>query len=243
MIEKLDDNLVGIAIGIRFTQNFSIQDHYGSIADKILYSENSLFGPVVFPKLTTPPSEQLILINEENEDKFVFDKSNVILEINFSENSAFSQDKLKDLINAYEDQVIKGILKELSISRLVRVGYIRKYQFDDNELLDSLVSRVSGDVTQKINDINIRFSKRIPLGKSVALREKNDYKNSIFTIIKKSDQDNKIIITVDYQRFYVPKLSTSSQIKFKTFIEEAESFNSQEVLKWLNNYYLEVANE
>jgi hypothetical protein len=245
MIENLDDYLIGFAIGVRFKQNFSIQDNYGKIADKLLYSEDSIFSPTVFPKLTTPPSEKLILVNEDVNDKFVFDKANAILEINFAEESTFNKGSLPNLIEAYDNQVIKGILKDLSISRIVRVGYIRKYKFNDSDLVNTLIYRVCGDETTKIKDINIRFSKSIPIGEAVALREKNDYKNAIFTIIKKSNDEDEenLIITLDYQRFYVPNLSTSSQIKFIPFIKNAKEFNSDEFLEWLNKYYLEGENE
>jgi hypothetical protein len=35
MIEKIDQYLIGLAIGIRFRANFSIEDQFGKIVDTI----------------------------------------------------------------------------------------------------------------------------------------------------------------------------------------------------------------
>ncbi len=45
MITRLDDYLVGVAVGIRFRANFSIEDQLGRIADEILYRGGASFGP------------------------------------------------------------------------------------------------------------------------------------------------------------------------------------------------------
>ena len=42
MIDNLDINLTGIAIGVRFRANFAIEDELGSIVDKIVYKKGSL---------------------------------------------------------------------------------------------------------------------------------------------------------------------------------------------------------
>jgi len=240
MFENLDTFLVGIAIGIRFRNNFNILDNFGYITDLILFSKNSLFGPDIFPKLSTNLSEQRILINEDTEDKMVFDKANAILEINFGEGKQFNNNDLSNLIDAYNEKIINGVLSDLSVTRILRVGFIRKYEFDDEQLIKSFLDRTTGNETKNIQDISLRFSRRISVGESLTKRDKNDYKNVIYTISKNIEQEHKLNVAIDYQRFYEPNLSTSTQIKFFKFVKAVDEYNSSNFSSWLRNYFKEA---
>jgi hypothetical protein len=241
MIKNLDDYLVGIALGIRFRQNYSIEDKFGIISDMILYSDGSFFGPNIFPRRQKFQPEKLILFNESTDDKLIFDHENIILEINFVEESQISKDNLNEILNSFDEQFIKGVLKELSISKIVRIGYIRKYLFRDEELIKSFLKRTPGERISNIRDISLRFSKRI--GTVESLVNKNNYDNVIYTITKNAEQDNELNIAIDYQTFYEPNLSTSSQIKFNKFVGDINYYNSKIFLSWLNDYFEESSDE
>ena len=43
MIDKVDENLVGMVMGIRFRANFSIEDQVGQMVDHLLYSKKAFF--------------------------------------------------------------------------------------------------------------------------------------------------------------------------------------------------------
>ncbi|MGA3084709.1 MAG: hypothetical protein ABSE95_07920 [Thermodesulfobacteriota bacterium] len=60
---NISDYFIGLAIGIRFRANFSIEDQLGSIIDEILYSNKSYFNPKVFPKVRSLINGK-ILFNE-----------------------------------------------------------------------------------------------------------------------------------------------------------------------------------
>ena len=90
MIEKLEDYLIGIAIGIRFRANFSIEDQLGKIVDTILYSKKSYFNPEVFPRVRNSIGKK-VLFNEITQDKLHIDNSNIILEVNFEEKYTFQK--------------------------------------------------------------------------------------------------------------------------------------------------------
>lgn len=186
---------------------------------------------------------QQILINESSQDRLVIDNSNVILQVNYGENFTFKGNDTNRILEEFEKQIIKGILKEFSITEFVRVGYIRRYIFNEEDLIDSFIKRIAGEKLKQVNDMNLRFSKKIPLLESLAERDTYDYENAIFNIIKKADLDNEIFMAIDYQRYYNPHLSVSTQIEFKPFLDKVISFNNNQFLSWLNSYYLESENE
>ena len=241
MIKDLDEHLVGIAIGVRFRPNFSIEDQLGRIADTILYSENSFFDPSVFPRATTSaPSKELL--NEDTGDRLFIDHSNIILELYFGSDLHFVKEDLQNILDNFDEQVIKGVLRELKIKEVVRMGYIRRYVFDIESLASSFVEKTIGNTLGGVNDINLNFSKRIPSQEALVKEDIADYDNAIFTIKKKASE-NEIFMALDYQSFYDPFLQTADLLKFRPFIETATQFNKRGFLKWLNENYVEGQHE
>lgn len=233
MIENLDEHIVGIAIGLRFRANFVIEDQLGKIADSILYSKDAYFNPKVFPKAQPAPSSKE-LFNEITQDYLHIDHSNVILEINFHERG-FSKNELNNIIINFDKQIIKGVLKEYSITQIARIGFVKRYIFADKNLADSFIRATISNRLDGVNDINLRFTKKIPLVVSLAKKEVDDYDNAIFNIIKRADLP-EIFMSLDYQRLFDPYLPSSSMIEFQSFIEKANDYNSEHFLKWVNNY-------
>jgi hypothetical protein len=241
MIENLNDYLTGIAIGIRFRPNFSIEDQFGKIIDTILYSKDTFFDPDVFPEVQSNLAAK-ILINPKTDDKLHFDSSNIILEINFDAASVFDKDDTVNILNAFKKQILESVFRVYRIQDIVRIGYIRRYLFTMEELANSFIRKTIGQTLEGINDISLRFSKKIPLSMSLAKEDVNDYDNSIFTVIKKADK-KEIFMAVDYQSFFDPFLQHSEMIKFDEFIEKADNFNANTYRTWLNSNYAEVLNE
>lgn len=230
----LTDNLQGIAIGIRFRANFSIEDQIGKIVDQILYSKNSFFNPSVFP-LAESGIGRKKLINEETGDYLKIDNSNIILEVNFG--GQFQCTDLKAILDHFEEDIIKGIMKQYAIKEIVRVGYIKRYLFKMDKLARVFVDKTIGSTIDGINDINLRFSKKLAVEEGYVKHEVNDYDNAIFTIIKKSNLD-EIYMAVDFQRYYDPFLESVTQIKFKPFVDRADWFNDNTYLPWLKSNYI-----
>ena len=84
MIDKVDDNLIGIVLGIRFRANFSIEDQIGQMVDHLLYSKGASFGPSVFPTVRSGVGKK-ILFNEVTNDSLRIDNSNIILELAYGD--------------------------------------------------------------------------------------------------------------------------------------------------------------
>jgi len=241
MIDNLNDYLIGIAIGIRFRANFSIEDQLGKIVDNILYSKKSFFTPEVFPAVRNIVGKK-VLFNETSQDKLHIDNSNIILELNFNEDFFFQKEHVDQILIKFNEQIINGIMKEFSIKEILRIGFIRRYVFKRENLAKTFVEKTIGNTLDGVNDINLNFSKRITIPESLTQEGINDYDNTIFNIIKKSDLD-EIFMSVDYQSYFDPFLPSYSNIKFKPFIEKATGFNENKYLSWLNSNYIEENDE
>jgi hypothetical protein len=238
MISDIDQYLFSIALGIRFRANFSIEDQFGKIIDSILYSKESYFNKNIFPLARSSVGSRDLLC-EKSQDNIHIDNSNIIIEIFFNEDSPFNKTELSNILVNFESQIIKGLLKEYSITEIRRIGYIRRYIYDINALANSFVSKTIGHTLGGINDINLSFSKKIPLTDALVKKDVLDYDNSIFNIIKRADRD-EIYMSIDYQMFYDPFLPSYSMINFQSFLDRSNRFIEGMYLPWLNKNYAEI---
>jgi hypothetical protein len=236
MISNLDSNLRSIALGIRFRANFSIEDQLGKIVDQILYSEKAYFNSKRFPMVQSEVTRKT-LFNRNTGNKITIDNSNIIVEIVFDED--FKVTDLDSMHRHFKDDIVNGFLRDFKIREIVRIGYIRSYIFPLKELATNFVNKTVGQTLGGINDISLHFSKKLPLEKSLMKKDINDYHNVIFNVVKKADLE-EIFMSIDYQHYYDPFLTTASEIEYNSFIACAESFNNTKYLTWLNNNYIEV---
>jgi len=238
-IKNLDEFLFGISIGVRFRANFAIEDRLGEIVDTILYSENSFFSPSVFPEVVSGIDNRKILKNEKTGDLLHIDNSNLVLEVFFqSAEGVFEQKSFSRIIEAFNKQIIAGVMREFKIKEIARIGYIRKYLFKIEDLARAFVGKTIGNSLGGINDIDLRFSKKIPSAEGTVKQNVNDYFNAIFNVIKKANRD-EIYMSVDFQKFFDPFLPSYSEIDLLKFVEEATSFNQKSYLPWLNSNFVE----
>ena len=235
MIDKVDDNLIGIALGVRFRANFSIEDQIGQMVDHLLYSKGAFFGPSVFPTVRSGVGKK-ILFNDATNDLLRIDNSNIILEITCG--GTFNASDTAVLQRQFNSEVINGIMRIFKIKEIVRLGYVKRYVFKTEQLAKRFVDKTIGQTLDGINDINLSFSKRLPVVGALVKQDVNDYDNAIFNVIKKADA-NEIFMSIDYQRYYEPFLESASQVGFDDFIGHADGFTNKQYLPWLNSNYIE----
>lgn len=233
-IENINKYLGGIVIGIRYRANFSIEDSLGEIVDKILYSKKSYFNPSKFPLVQNKGNEK-ILYNNQTGDKLTINNSNIILDIVFGDN--FSKETYSEILDKFYSEIIDGIMKTYKIREINRLGFIHRYVFQDKDLAKNFIDKTIGKTLEGVNDINLTFSKRFPVSKSLVKKDIYDYRNVIFNIIKKAD-DDKLILSVDYQKYFDPFLNSSSELKFDSYVKGMKDFNSKSYVNWLNQNYV-----
>jgi hypothetical protein len=234
MITELNKYLIGIAIGIRYRANFSIEDQLGKIVDQILYNKNSTLDLTVFPLVQNNVADKT-LFNDKTGDSLLINNSNIILEINFGKK--FEHTDYNQIIESFNKEIIEGVLKTYKITEINRAGLIKRYLFQVEDLAKSFISKTIGSTIEGINDINLRFSKKFPVPDSLIQKEVYDYHNVIFNIIKKADRD-EIFMSLDYQKYFEPFLTSANQIEFIDFSKNVDRFNSGNYVEWINKNYL-----
>ena len=233
MITNLDEYLIGIVIGVRYRANFSIEDSLGAIVDKVLYDKKSYFNPKIFPLVQNTGNGKL-LFNDKNNDRLTINNSNIVLDLLFD--GSFKKENSNQIIENFNEQIIEGIMKQYKITEIIRMGFIKRYLFPIDDLAQSFINKTIGKTQEGINDINLRFSKKIPTSEAIVHRDILDYSNAIFNIIKQSDK-NELFVTIDYQKYFDPFLTSVSELKFTEFINSVNSFNKNNSLLWLNKNY------
>jgi hypothetical protein len=234
MIEDSNEYLVGIVLGIRFNPNFSVRDNLGAIADEILYGKDTIFGPNVFQKVMSTENFQQILVSEETNDQFRINNLDFILEINFKDNPNFSIENIDHVIQKFHSQIINGVMDKFFIKNIRRVGYVKKFLIDQEDIAEKLISKTISNIENGISDCNISFSKKIPLSESLTKKELNDYDNVNYSFIKKPDL-KELNINFDFQSHFEPPLPKSNNIKFPQFIQKSNDY--------FNKHFIPLVNE
>ena len=170
-----------------------------------------------------------ILCNEATNDSLRIDNSNIILEIAYG--ATYTTTDTIKLQRQFNSEIINGIMRIFKIKEIVRLGYVKRYVFKIEQLARRFVDKTIGQTLGGVNDINLSFSKRLPVTDALVKQDVNDYDNAIFSVVKKADV-NEIFMSIDYQRYFDPFLESSSQIGFDNFIMQADSFTQKKYLPW-----------
>lgn len=239
MITELDSCKVGYVIGIRYRKTFTIADNLGAIVDNILQSKQSHFKATTFPYIQHTDRDEDVLFDFENnipQNKLTINTSNIVLDV-----QNLNKISYKDGIDAFKETILKYIMQEYSIGYINRIGFINRYILKDKEIIGKFVNGTVGRGFTDVNDINLQFSKRIPLTESLVKQGIDDYHNVIVNIIKKNNRD-ELFLSVDYQLYYSPMLEKVSQVDFDKFLKNANEYINNSILGFLNNVYGETVN-
>lgn len=230
--------LEGFAIGLRYRANFSIEDQIGKFADQILYSKDAYFNSKIFPMVNRQQPKEAILFSPKGggEDllnqSLIINNSNIILDVNFNE--SLKKDAYSRTIEKFNTDIIEGIVKNYGIVGISRIGLIKRYSFDNHELIKSIINKIT-NLEEPANEVQLRFSKKFPTEAAFLKQKVYDHRNVIY-ILTKQIHEASIKISVDYQYYFDPLADKISQIKFTDFIKRAEHYNQTNFQKWLAHY-------
>lgn len=235
MIKSLDDYLVGFVIGTRYRKTFSIADNLGSITDEILQSKQSDFKCSLFPCIQHSSRDEDILFDLDNnknpDNRLTVNTSNIVLDVQNIEKISYDFG-----IKAYNKTFLKNIMVEYNIRNINRIGFIKRYMINDSEMISRFMKGTVGNAFDQVNDINLQFSKRLPLMESLAKQDQNHYQNVIINIIKKNGID-ELFVAVDFQLYFSPTLTSVVQIEYEKFIKSATDYINTNILDFLNKTY------
>ncbi|MFZ2864263.1 MAG: hypothetical protein WA440_05880 [Ignavibacteriaceae bacterium] len=233
MITNIKENLAGIVIGIRYRANFFIEDQLGKIIDQILYQSTGYFSMKYFPLVYSNIKEK-VLIDEERNNHLTINNSNIILNLNFGDQLKASD--YEGIVTSFRKEIIENVLIQFKITEISRIGFVNKYSFSSPGLAKEFVNKTVGTTIDGVNDINVRFSKKIPATEAMIKKSVYDYYNIIYTIIKEANKE-ELHISIDYQKYFEPFLPSAAEIPFNEFVKKVNNYNSNLFPEWLNRNY------
>ncbi|MFZ7134466.1 MAG: hypothetical protein ACOWWR_19145 [Eubacteriales bacterium] len=110
MVDNLDKYLVSSVVAVRYRQNFSIVDKFGTIIDSILYGKGTFFTPEKFQFVQHTKADEKVLFNNENNNNLKINTSNMILEIFINDESDLAYKEAA--FRAFDNQIIQDVLKK-----------------------------------------------------------------------------------------------------------------------------------
>jgi len=228
---NIKDYLTGIAIGIKFRPNYSIEDNLGEIIDELLYRKGSLFNYITFPETSYRLGEKKIN-NPRTGDNLLINGSNLILDINFSEK--IPKEEAGKLINEFFKTATEKIYKIVDIRDIYLIGIVNKYTINDEIKLKKLFQNFEQITFDDIDTISFNFTRKIILPESKASKDVNDFENIIHTLMAPRDSKEGYFLQIDYQKIFEPRLVSIVDIPYKDFIEKVDYYNSNKINEWIN---------
>lgn len=230
-LEILKKSQIGFTIGIRFRNNFIIEDNYGAIIDSILYDKNSFFTPRKFPVVLSNENEK-ILWNENTKNRLIINPANIILDV--ADQKDISEE---NSIKIYGEHIVKEILSEYKVENVNRIGYVHKYFITDKEFREEFRKRVIPSKGKTLSNLNLQFTQKIPmLPEAKTHKNVSDYYNVIYTFMDMVNDDRGLFLSVDFQRLFVPTLETIRGLDYNQFISKTQSYENNVVTFLTNNY-------
>lgn len=226
----LRDSLIGLSIGIKFRPNFSIEDKLGEILDVFLYEKGSMFGPDFFPRTRNNGVVERLLYNPKNNDSLLINHANIILDISFTD--SFPNTKVDSVIDTFFTVLTDKVYKVVDVKDISLVGIVKKYEIKSDVTRETLNNKIKEITFSDLNSFDLSVTKKILLQESKIRRDISDFENAIISIVKLPNTPS-MIMQVDYQHIYEPKLQSIIDIKTKDFISRCNTFNKQ-MEEWLN---------
>ena len=233
-MKALKDYLTGIAIGVKYRNNFSIEDHSGSIVDEILYRNNSLFNYITFPLTSGVNSTQKNLYNPETGDSFILTRNNILLDMRFTEK--IPKENSRKLIDEYFKIITQKVYKIVNIQDVHLVGIVHKYTITDEISAQAIYKKFKNITFDDATSITVSFVKKNILPDTKIKKDYNDYENIICALSMTHDRKNEYSFQVDYQHIYNPLLDSIIDIDYKDFVDKVIYYNANIINEWINKH-------
>jgi hypothetical protein len=230
-MSEIKDYFTGIAIGIKYRPNFSIEDNLGGIIDELLYRKNSLFNYITFPMTDTGLGEKK-LHDPKTGSNFFINSTNLILDINFSDK--IPKQESNNIINEFFNAATEKIYKIVNIQEINFIGIVNKYMISDESLLKNLFTNFEKITFSDVDTISLNFTRKIVLPETKTNRDINDFENIIHTLVIPRKSNKGYFLQIDYQKIFNPMLASIIDIQYKDFIVKADRYNNVTINEWIN---------
>lgn len=229
-MKNLQDNIIGITIGIKFNRSFRIPDISGDIIDNILYSDKTPFGTDFFPQVQGSASGERTLFNPETSEYLRVNTDDIILAVVVDKNYQKIIKWLKEVVFDYFGEIL---FRKYTIKNIRRIGIVFSHKISKNSKLDNAVSLITENALDNVNDINISFSKKIGSVEALYRKGVSDYKNTIYNFQEIKEAIN---CSLDYQYYFDPVIEDLRECYIDRIFNDAEMFLENNYYQWLLKY-------
>ncbi len=233
MSVELRENLVGLAIGLRYRKHFAIETFVGKMVDDILYSPKSFFNSDFFPNVDFVSPLGRRLSNSKTGNSLLIDLSDVILEIQFT--SDFVSSNRGMVLDRYYNDILRHAVAETSLSSFERIGIIHKYEIEASTLDSGFPLGRSDAFYCQAQQVSVRIAKRLNGPASIGREKGGDYANAIVQI-RRDESQKTVKLSADYQWYFLPPKGKVAEIKYSDFIQSTDAYLSDEVEGWVASF-------
>jgi len=240
MESKKDINLIplSVLIGFRFERSWRILDINGSIIDKILSDKKSPFKrETKYFDWVNSESRGKTVINKETDCFISINIDDLLFKHIFQTTPRSSNKDLSWFFNSIKNFIIPHIIVNFKIKQIVRVGIIYYHNVNADEINTTFMRDIIEDDSVEIPKFNLDFHKKYPVDISLAKKGVNDYKNVIYSIKHKQDEEDKdnmkYEISLDYQYYFEPKIDNIKEWNVNDFLDKSKSYLDNVFYPWV----------
>ena len=229
-MENLQNNIIGLTIGIRFARSFRIPDIAGDIIDNILYGEDTPFGVKFFPKVQENSNREKTLFNNETSDYLRINTDDLIIGISIKNDFEQKFNWLKESVLPYLKDTL---FLKYKIKNIRRLGIIFSHKIPRNKKMHETIALLTNNTLDEINNISVSFAKKLPATEAQYRKDVNDYKNTIYNF---DEIKEALYAGLDYQYYYDSFEEDLRQCFTEKILDDAKSFLENNYYKWLSQY-------
>ncbi len=223
------DTVKNITYGIRYVRSFRVPQISGAIIDDILRGNKSPFDEDFFPKTVEDSRGGKTLFSDKHETRLTINRDDIIFSYQI-ENPEDDYSRLKGIYIPY----LVELVTKYEIHRIHRFGTIFRHEIANRHLADKVSSELTHNQVRDPNEFVARISKTMRTLKGEAIRDKNDYRNAIYTF---ETDENALYVDVDYQYYFEPKMADIRETNPSplNFLDDARKFIASQY-DWLKKF-------
>lgn len=218
---KLSD-VKGLIFGVQFSHSFQLLDHWGEIADNILY-KSQCFDSTFFSNISSQYTTERNLSNPNTGNTLTLAAHTLIFKYYIPRDTTFKQEF--DQFCNRSKYLVENILSEYSLV-VRRVGMVYVCELEDSEI-EKFAKRYFKDEINGITDF--RFAQKEPTLNGQLWVGNNDYINKIYTV-GLIDTERRIKgVTYDFQLYYNP-LQSDIRNKYLGFLNKSLEYFKKDIM-------------
>ncbi len=217
-----NDAIAGVAIGISYVGNFGIEHQFGTIAEELLYNEESFFNSQSFPFVDSNVRYKVLKqSNQDNANRLSIANDQLVLDMLFDKKEL----TLERIIDVYRKEIIEGICIKYGIKRILRIGLDVKYLFENKKIKTQ-------NHVKKFSKAGI--PKRFQMEYVEYCQTNKKYVERISTKINEPEGIDAAIFSIDFQFNFEPFLKSVEELDFQVFLDRVKEVNEKFIEDHIN---------